>query len=253
VRILLCDNHRLLVEVLAASLRDLGHEVVATTTLPEDAFDAAVEHDPDVCLLDVAFPNGNGIDTVARIRATTRSKVVVLSAVCDDDAVCAAFAAGASGFVGKNQGIGDVVRSLDEVCAGKLIVPVETAPALRGARGSPRPPELIALRFLTGRERQALRLIAEGQSTKEIAQTMHVAYSTARTHVQNVLTKLGVHSRLQAAAHLARAGRTEQSDDREMGVIDVPADGVTWSDNHRNRPPPNGGGADGRPTGRWET
>ena len=63
MRILLCDHHRLLVEALAASLRRSGHDVVAVTTLPEEAFDAAVEHDPDVCMLDVIFPGGHGIDT----------------------------------------------------------------------------------------------------------------------------------------------------------------------------------------------
>ena len=69
MRILLCDNHRLLVEALAVSLRRLGHHIVAMTTLPQEAVDAAVECDPDVCLLDVVFPGGHGIDTVASIRA----------------------------------------------------------------------------------------------------------------------------------------------------------------------------------------
>jgi two-component system, NarL family, nitrate/nitrite response regulator NarL len=245
VRILLCDHHRLLVEVLAAALRRIGHDVVAMTTLPEEAVDAAVEHDPDVCLLDVVFPGGRGIDTVARIRATTRAKVLVLSTQCDDDAVCAALAAGAGGFVGKSQGIDDVVRSLDQVCAGRVIVPVENAPARGPAR--PRPPEVMALRFLTGREREALRLIAEGESTKEIAQSMHVAYSTARTHVQNVLTKLGVRSRLQAAALVAGAGVTEQLDDRIVGG----RSGGSDSDNYRSRAPSKGGGTRARPTSHW--
>jgi two-component system nitrate/nitrite response regulator NarL len=243
VRILLCDHHRLLVEALAALLRRIGHDVVAITTLPEEAFDAAVEHDPDVCLLDVIFPGGHGIDTVARIRATTRSKVLVLSAQCDDDAVCAALAAGASGFVGKHQGIDDVVNSLDQVCSGKVIVPVETAPVPVGGPGRARPPELGALRFLTSREREALLMIAEGQSTKEIAQSMRVAYSTARTHVQNVLSKLGVRSRLQAAALVTRIGAVEQLD---HGVVAGQAVLRAASDNHRSRTPPKGGGAGAR-------
>jgi two-component system nitrate/nitrite response regulator NarL len=250
VRILLCDHHRLLVEALADSLRCIGHDVVATATLPDEAFDAAVEHDPDVCLLDVVFPDGSGIDMVARIKAITRSKVLVLSALCDNDAVCAALAAGANGFVGKNQGIDDVVRSLDQVCAGKLIVPVETVPARGRGPGRPRSPELVALRFLTSREREALRLIAEGQSTKEIAQSMHVAYSTARTHVQNVLTKLGVRSRLQAAALVARAGAVEQFNDDRMVAGEVPTAGST---NHRSRTPTKGGGVGARPASQLDT
>jgi two-component system, NarL family, nitrate/nitrite response regulator NarL len=236
VRILLCDSHQLLVEALAAALRSGGHDVVALTTQPEEALDAAVEQDPDVCLLDVFFPGGAGITTIERIRATTRSKVLVLSARCDEDAVSAALAAGAGGYIGKNQGIDDVLRSLERVCAGEVIMPVETSPPSRGP-GRPQPPELSALRFLTTREREALRLIAEGESTKEIAQSMNVAYSTARTHVQNVLTKLGVRSRLQAAALVARVSGADQLGSRRVGLSSEGG-----SDNRRSRPSATGGG-----------
>ena len=215
VRILLCDSHRLLVEALAEALRRCGHDVVAATTSPEEALNAAIEHDPDLCLLDVFFPGGAGIDTIAGIRATTRAKVLVLSASCDEDVVSAALAAGVAGFIGKNQSsFDDVLRSLEQVCAGEVIVPAETSSTPSRGPGRPHSPELAALRFLTNREREALRLIAEGESTKEIAQSMHVAYSTARTHVQNVLTKLGVRSRLQAAALVARANGMDQLDNR---------------------------------------
>jgi two-component system nitrate/nitrite response regulator NarL len=237
VRILLCDNHRLLVEALAGALRRGGHDVVAMTTQPEEALRAAVEQDPDVCLLDVIFPGGAGIATIAGIRATTRSKVLVLSARCDQDAVCAALAAGASGFVGKDQSIDQILRSLDQVCAGEVIMPTKTMSPTSPGPGRPRPPELAALRFLTNREREALRLIVEGESTKEIAQSMHVAYSTARTHVQNVLTKLGVRSRLQAAALVARASGAEQLGGRV--VVGVPTSG--GSANKRSRPTPTEG------------
>jgi two-component system nitrate/nitrite response regulator NarL len=231
VRILLCDNHRLLVEALAAALRRGGHDVVAMTTQPEEALHAAAEHDPDVCLLDVIFPGDAGINTIADIRATTRSKVLVLSARCDRDAVCAAIAAGAGGFVGKNQSIDQILCMLDQVCAGKVIMPVETLSTPARGPGRPRPPEHAALRFLTTREREALRLIAEGESTKEIAQSMHVAYSTARTHVQNVLTKLGVRSRLQAAAFVARASGAEQLGDHVV----ISGSPIGTSENKRSR------------------
>jgi two-component system, NarL family, nitrate/nitrite response regulator NarL len=148
--------------------------------------------------------------------------------------------------VGKDQGMDEVVASLDQVCTGKLILSVGTVTG-SGPAG-PRPPELVALRFLTGREREALRMIAEGQSTKEIAHSMHVAYSTARTHVQNVLTKLGVRSRLQAAALVARAGVADQLDGR-LVVGGMPA---TGSANHRSRPPTKGGGSGARPASPWD-
>ncbi len=238
MRILLCDNHRLLVEALAEALRRGGHDVVAMTTQPEEALHAAAEYDPDICLLDVIFPGGAGINTIAGIRATTRSKVLVLSARCDQDAVCAAIAAGAGGFVGKNTGIDEILRSLDQVCAGKVIMPAETSLAPSRGPGRPWPPEHAALRFLTNREREALRLIADGESTKEIAQSMQVAYSTARTHVQNVLTKLGVRSRLQAAALVARASGAEQLGDRVIIGISP----IGSSEKNRSGPSAIGGG-----------
>jgi two-component system nitrate/nitrite response regulator NarL len=206
VRILLYDD-RLMVEALAGSLRRHGHDVVAMTTTPEDACEAAAERDPDVCVLG-ASSEGNGTDTVTRIRSSTRSNVLVLSERSDRYVVNTALEAGARGFVSTNQRLSDVLDALDHVCAGEVYVSTGLARTCADAPGEPQRPELAALRFLTGREREALRRIAEGETTKEIALSMCVTYSTARTHVQNVLTKLGVRSRLQAAALVARAGIT---------------------------------------------
>ena len=206
MRILLCDDHRLLVEAFATSLRAHGHEVVALTTAPDEAYRAAVEHDPDVCVLDVVFPEGSGLDAAAKITSTTRCKVLMLSARSDPDLVNAALTAGAAGFVLKDQSIEGILRALDRMSTGEVAVDRDLLHAAIRAPAGPCRPELTPLRFLTRREREALRRIADGQSTKEIAQSMHVAHSTARTHVQNVLTKLGVRSRLQAAAMVAREG-----------------------------------------------
>ena len=199
VRILLCDSHRLLVEALAASLRRGGHDVVAVTTLPEEALDAAVEHDPDVCLLDVIFPGAPG----SRPSQASGRPHVRRCWCCRPDATRTPSAPRSrqarAGSSGRTRAFDDILRSLDQVCAGEVIMPAETSSTPSRGPGRPHTPELAALRFLTSREREALRLIAEGESTKEIAQSMHVAYSTARTHVQNVLTKLGV-ARAAAAA-----------------------------------------------------
>lgn len=210
MRILLCDDHRLLVEAFAAALHAHGHEVVALATSPEEACRAAVEHDPDVCVLDVVFPDGSGLDAAAKITSSTRCKVLMLSARSDPEVVNAALAAGATGFVLKDQSIDGILHALDRLSAGEVAVDRDLLHAAIRAPASRGRAELTQLRFLTRREREALRRIAEGQSTKEIAQAMHVAHSTARTHVQNVLTKLGVRSRLQAAALVARAGLADE-------------------------------------------
>jgi DNA-binding NarL/FixJ family response regulator len=211
VRILLCDDHRLLVEAFSAALLAHGHEVVALTSTPDDACRAALEHDPDVCILDLVFPDGSGLDAAATITATSRCKVLMLSGRAEPDLVKAALSVGAAGFVVKDQSIEGVLRALDRLSAGEVAVDRHLLHA--ATRAPAASVKLDQLRFLTRREREALRRIAEGQSTKEIARSMHVAHSTARTHVQNVLTKLGVRSRLQAAALVARAGIAKELDD----------------------------------------
>ena len=157
----------------------------------------------------------------------------MLSGRADPDAVTAALAAGAAGFVLKDQSIDGVLRALDRLAAGEG----------GGARGGGRARPRARLRFLTPREREALRRIAEGQSTREIAQSMQVAHSTARTHVQNVLTKLGVRSRLQAAALVARVGLPEAPDVARFVPAPRAVDGDRISVNCGRPAPPARGGA----------
>lgn len=212
MRIVLCDDHRLLVEAFATALRGYGYDVVAMAATPEDGYEAVLEHEPDVCVLDLFFPGGSGLDAAKRITsAKPACKVLILSARSDPDLVLAALAAGASGFVLKAHSIEGIVRAICSVGAGETAVDPQL---LRAAIRLPQRRQVGSerLRFLTRREREALRRIAEGESTKEIARAMHVSLSTARTHVQNVLTKLGVRSRLQAAALIAREGLVDELD-----------------------------------------
>jgi two-component system, NarL family, nitrate/nitrite response regulator NarL len=211
VRLVLCDDHRLLAEALATALRANGHQVVAVTTTPEAGYRAVVEHRPDVCLLDVGFPGASGLDVITRMTsACDDCKVLILSGRSNPDMVNAALTAGAAGFVVKEQGIDRILQALDRVLEGQAVV---ESSLLRAALSLPMPlrsPEGQRLHSLTSREREALGRIAAGDSTKEIARAMHVSESTARTHVQNVLTKLGVRSRLQAAALVAREGLPDE-------------------------------------------
>jgi two-component system, NarL family, nitrate/nitrite response regulator NarL len=214
VRLVLCDDHRLLAEALATALQAHGHEVVAVATTPEAGYRAVVEHHPDVCMLDVGFPGASGLDVIARITSAHHGcKVLMLSGRSNPDMVNAALTAGAAGFVLKEQGIDRIVQALDRVLEGQAVV---DSGLLRAALSVPMPlrsPEGQRLRSLTSREREALRRVAAGDSTKEVARAMHVSDSTARTHVQNVLTKLGVRSRLQAAALVAREGLPDEFGD----------------------------------------
>jgi len=206
VRIVLCDDHRLLMEAFATALRSHGHEVVALATTPEDGHRAVLRHRPDVCVLDLFFPNGSGLDAAVEIRSDCPGcKILILSARSDPGLLSAAMTAGAAGFVLKQQSIEGILAAIERVAIGETAVDPDLLwPAMQAPR--PRQERSARLRFLTPREWEALRRIVDGESTKEIARAMRISHSTARTHVHNVLTKLGVRSRLRAAALVAREG-----------------------------------------------
>ena len=200
MRLLVCDDHRLLVDALSMALTDKGHTVVATALDPDEAVEAAREHQPDACLLDLNFPVGNGLSAIARILDVSEdTKVVILSGSSNRGVVADAIAQGAQGFVGKEKPIVAIIEALEKVHQGYLAVdPLVLQDALRPRAQDDDP--LWVLKFLTAREWEVLHCIMEGLSTGQMAEQLGVHRSTARTHVQNLLTKLGVHSRLQAAA-----------------------------------------------------
>lgn len=211
MRIVLCDDHTLLVEAFRTALQSVGHEVVALAATPEEGHQAVLDHDPDVCLLDVLFPMGSGLDAAARIAFDRPScRVLMLSARADPLLVRAALAVGAAGFVSKDESIAGILRALERVAAGDIAIdPVLLRAAVRARPAFGGPPGQ-RLSVLSGREREVLRGIVAGRSTKEIARAMGVSTSTAGTHVQNVLTKLGVHSRLQVVALVVREGLADE-------------------------------------------
>jgi two-component system, NarL family, nitrate/nitrite response regulator NarL len=209
MRIVVCDDHLLLLEALGLALGAKGHDVVGLAGHPDEAVALVEEHRPDVCLLDVNFPDGTSLSAIQRIRELSpQTKVVMLSAEADHAVVGRAIAEGASGYVGKEKPIIEIVEMLDRAVRGQLAVePSLLQRALRPHKPTDDP--LWALQFLTDREWQVMRCIMDGQTTEEMAGSLGVQRSTARTHVQNLLTKLGVHSMLQAAALMSAHGSQE--------------------------------------------
>ena len=203
MRLVLCDDHRMFAEPLATVFERRGHQVLVTTSPPE-AVRAVGEFRPDVCMIDLRFPDGDGIEAALDLRSRHPwCPVVVLSASADDRDVAAARAAGVAGFLRKDQPVDAVLDALDRVVAGAEV----TVPRTRRGSGSEdqaRVRRLLAQ--LTGRERQVLRGLLRADDTWAIARTLNVAPSTARTHLQNVLVKLGVHNRLQAVALVVDMG-----------------------------------------------
>lgn len=207
MRLVLCDDHRLFVEPLAAALARRGHDVVVANT-PVRALEAVAAHQPDVVVLDLSFPNfpdSDGFDILARLRAReVTCPVVVLSGSVDARDLADAAAAGAAAFLRKDQPMAAIFEALDRVAAGRA---VPTPPMSRRpvrSESYERVHRLVA--SLTDRERQVLRLLIQAEDTTEICRSLGVGASTARTHVQNVLLKLGVHTRLQAVALMVSTG-----------------------------------------------
>jgi two-component system, NarL family, nitrate/nitrite response regulator NarL len=212
MRLVLCDKNRILCEALGAAMESRGHQVVAITTTAAAGVAAAAEFRPDVVLLDLSFPGramtaDGALDPdadpvgVGAARAIRRehpgTAVLVLSSMADPAAWSAAVDVGVAGLLRKDQCVNAIGDALDVIAAGGVVfdqrLPGQSnrCPARRHT-GS--------LYVLTPREKEVLRRIVAGQSTGQMACEMNIATSTLRTYVKNVLSKIGAHTRLQAAA-----------------------------------------------------
>ncbi|MFJ9615757.1 response regulator transcription factor [Streptomyces noursei] len=216
VRLMVVDDHRLLAEALASALKLRGHRVLAAAAPSAGAAELVVSRSPEVCLLGTAGPAEPGVfDPVVRIKKERpQIAVVVLGPVPSPRGIAAAFAAGASGYVRNDERIEGVERAMLKARAGEAAVAPQLLQQAFGELLHPavQPDDEGArlLQLLTPREVEVLIRVAEGEDTRVIAAGMTIAPSTARTHVQRVLMKLEVGSRLEAAALAARTGLLER-------------------------------------------
>ncbi|MCA3255333.1 MAG: response regulator transcription factor [Alphaproteobacteria bacterium] len=204
-RILVVDDHPLAREGLKSILRGAGYEVVAEAATGEAAIAAAGALKPDVVLLDIRLGDGiDGLQAAAAIRALDADIRVIMLTLHDAPGyVRAALEAGASGYVLKDAGLGELRLAVDQVLAGRLAIPASLASAAfeRPERTGTDP---AAFGRLTGREREVLDLVSEGLTNKEIARRLDISPATVKAHVERVIAKLGVADRTQAAVQAAR-------------------------------------------------
>jgi DNA-binding NarL/FixJ family response regulator len=208
MNILVCDDHLLLAEALSVVLRARGHAVRPPASRPDEAVAAVREHEIEVCVMDLSFPGADGVVGIRAVRsASPETHVVVLTGTLDPVVIGQAMAAGATTCVPKTEKMDRIVESIE--LAPSLIKPSVASNIVwtRSRPVTPNPDERL-IQFLTTREREVLERLVAGQTTIMIAREMGVAYSTARTHIQSVLTKLGVHSKLAAVTFAARHGVT---------------------------------------------
>ena len=207
IRVLLVDDHQLLTGSLAAVLsREPDIEVVGMAGTVADA--KALSRDRlDVVLMDYRLPDGTGADATRAIKARWPSAhVVMLTALNDDETVLESIQAGADGYLTKDRAVDEVVGAVRAAHAGETLLPrsVIMGIAQRVAAARDRTVERRPIEPLTPRELEVLRALAEGLSTPEISERLFIAPNTLRTHVQNIMGKLRVHSKLEAVAFALR-------------------------------------------------
>jgi DNA-binding NarL/FixJ family response regulator len=200
LRLLIADDQPLMRAGFRAVLEATGHmEVVAEAADGLEAVRAARANKPDVILMDVRMPNLDGIEAIKQL---PNYRVLVLTTFGLDEYIVEALRAGASGFITKDVPADELIRAVQVVAAGDaLLTPAVTRQLLNrvGRRlPAPVPQNMDALSELTERERDVLELLARGMSNAEIADALVIGEATVKTHVSNVLMKLGLRDRVQA-------------------------------------------------------
>jgi DNA-binding NarL/FixJ family response regulator len=204
IRVLIADDHTVVRQGLRMFLgTDPELEIVGEARDGAEALQMALRYQPDVVLMDLLMPVMDGIQATAAIRRQVpHAEVVALTSILEDTMVVDAIRAGAIGYLLKDTEAHELRRAIRAAAAGQVeLCPEAAARLLREVRTPDRSPKP-----LTGRETDVLRLLAQGKSNKEIAETLFIGQHTVKTHVCHILEKLGVPSRTQAALYAIRVG-----------------------------------------------
>jgi two-component system nitrate/nitrite response regulator NarL len=222
MRIVICDGHRVFADALASLLGNAGHQVTGSAVDLNEAVAMLGSEPADACVLDLRVPRSGQRPDIARaVVALPGAAFVGLSGSSDPSVLHHALAAGVRGLALKGDDFGEFLRVLTEAvsspgpvapghdCPGAapVILSASARAALRRGDGLAAGPS----QFLTDREREALRRLVRGESTAGMARAMGVRVSTARTHIDAVLCKLGAHTRLEAVAYAVREGLVDVS------------------------------------------
>jgi len=196
VRVLIVEDHQVVADGLSALLNDQPDiTVVGSAATVADSITRTQELQPDVVLIDFRLTDGTGADAASGIRQVRpEAKLIFLTREDSDAARFAAVEAGASAFIHKSRAAAEVVQAIRAVASGGTLFTPRTIATLLHRRR-----EIgTQLESLTHREKQVLRLMAEGTSSREIAARLSISYTTVRTHIRSLGSKLGVHSKLEA-------------------------------------------------------
>lgn len=203
IQILIVDDHSVVREGLRMFLAmDPELEVVGEAVNGKDALEKVAELHPDVVLMDLLMPEMDGIQATEILRKKfPDTEVIALTSVLEDAAVVNAIRAGAIGYLLKNTEAQELREAIKNAAQGKVQLSPQAAERLMREIRAPESPEK-----LTDREKEVLILVAKGKSNKEIAQELTVSITTVKSHVTNILRKLDLPSRTQAAIYAVREG-----------------------------------------------
>lgn len=209
IRILLVDDHSVVRQGLKMFLGlEPDLEVVGEASNGLEALEKVAELQPDVVLMDLLMPEMDGITAIREVRTRhPEVEVIALTSVLEDASVVGAVKAGAIGYLLKNTQADELCRAIRAAAKGQVQLSAEASARLLREVRAPENPE-----SLTAREDEVLRLMAQGLSNKDISDQLTIAEKTVKTHVSNILSKLDVKSRTQAALYAWQSGMVTRED-----------------------------------------
>jgi DNA-binding NarL/FixJ family response regulator len=193
ITVLVADDHPAVLEAVASYLQAHGIDVVGRAQDGEEAIELIERRLPQVAVVDVRMPKLGGIEVARRLRGRTETQLVLFSGYGDRALLLEALDSGVRGFVLKEAPLDDLVRAVNALVAGESYIDPVLAGALAASAG-----ERVA--ELTVREREVLRLLADGLSNEEIGKRLFISAETVRTHLRKAMDKLGAETRTQAVA-----------------------------------------------------
>ncbi len=220
IRVVVVDDHAIVRKGITALLAtEPGIQVVGEASNGSEALEQAKTLKPDVMLMDLVMPQMDGIEAILQIKASQPDvRILVLTSFAADDKVLPAIKAGALGYLLKDSSPEDLVQAIRQVYRGESwLHPTIARKVLQElTRPAERPPAPDTSDTLTEREAEVLRLIAQGLSNREIAERLVLSEATVRTHVSNILNKLHLASRTQAALYALREGLATLKDEENQ-------------------------------------
>lgn len=206
IKLLIADDHEVVRSGLKSILSGTDIKIVAEASSGEQAVKLALKHDPDVVLMDIRMPDGDGLNALGRIKLDRPNMPILMFSTYDNPTyVARAVALGASGFLLKEIARDKLVEAIRHAASGESAWTRDELRRVTGALATPRLAVDVEVP-LTQRESEVLRQLAYGLTNKEIALALHISYETVKEHVQHILRKIGVSDRTQAAVWAVRKG-----------------------------------------------